>query len=82
MKNSTTPSDAHESTQNGNPRHADPRQWKRPGLHNSHISQDAAGTGCCGEVHLPTGRTCILPHRHPGGCLFVRPHNVQESLAS
>jgi hypothetical protein len=71
MKNDTPPSGTHESIQHGNPQHADPPQAERPDLHNSHISQDAAGAGCCGEVHLPTGRTCLLIQRHPGSCRFV-----------
>jgi hypothetical protein len=53
---------------------------ERPDLHNSSISEDAAAAARCGEVHLPTGRTCILPHRHAGGCKFVSPEEVKESL--
>ena len=71
MKNDTPPSGTHASIQHGNPQHADPQQGERLDLHNSHISQDAAGADCCGEIHLPTGRTCILRHRHHGGCQFV-----------
>jgi len=39
-------------------------------LHNAAIDELLARTGRCGAVHLPTGRTCSLPARHPGGCAF------------
>jgi hypothetical protein len=32
-----------------------------------------ARAGRCGNVHMATGRTCILPERHHGSCEFVRP---------
>jgi hypothetical protein len=70
----------HESIQHSNPQHSDPAQ-ERPDLHNSSISEDAAAAARCGEVHLPTGRTCILPHRHAGACKFVSPEEVEDSLA-
>jgi hypothetical protein len=34
--------------------------------------------GRCANVHLPTGRTCTLPVRHPGACDFVRPEEAEN----
>ena len=32
----------------------------RQDLHNASVSEEAAAAGGCGQVHLPTGRTCTL----------------------
>lgn len=40
-------------------------------LHNIEIDQTAAALHRCGTTHLPTGRVCMLPERHPGGCQFT-----------
>lgn len=40
-------------------------------LHNSEIDQTAAALHRCGTTHLPTGRVCMLPERHRGGCQFT-----------
>lgn len=40
-------------------------------LHNTSIDEEAAEVGACAQVHLPTGRTCILEHHHEGSCNFV-----------
>jgi len=40
-------------------------------LHNLHIDQTVAATHLCGMTHLPTGRVCLLPERHNGGCQFT-----------
>ena len=32
----------------------------------------------CANVHLPTGRTCTLPVRHPGSCNFVGPEDAND----
>lgn len=40
----------------------------RQELHNVSIDEDAADAGACGQVHLPTGRTCSLPSHHSGSC--------------
>lgn len=45
----------------------------RPDLSSLHVSEDAAMTGCCANVHLPSGRTCLQPERHRGSCEFVEP---------
>ena len=44
-------------------------EWDdRQELHNVSVDEDAVEAGSCGLVHLPTGRTCSLPSRHPGSC--------------
>ncbi|MDR7082488.1 hypothetical protein J2X01_001777 [Arthrobacter ginsengisoli] len=53
----------------------------RPDLSSPHVREDVAITGLCGNVHLPTGRTCDLPERHEGSCHFVGPEDA-ENLAA
>jgi len=53
----------------------------RPDLSSLHVREDVAVTGLCGNVHLPTGRTCDLPERHEGSCYFVGPEDA-ENLAA
>lgn len=50
----------------------------RPDLNNANIREDLAGRGRCGMVHLPTGRTCLLPFRHHGPCEFHRPQEAED----
>ncbi|MDQ1624162.1 MAG: hypothetical protein QOH19_2580 [Actinomycetota bacterium] len=38
--------------------------------------------GRCANVHLPTGRTCTLPERHPGSCRFVAPEEAEDVAAN
>ena len=45
----------------------------RPSVHNSHVDQDTAAQHLCGNVHLASGRQCLLPEYHYGGCVFVVP---------
>lgn len=40
----------------------------RSDLHNTSVNSAAAAAGYCGALHLPTGRVCLLPHRHSGSC--------------
>src|SRR5665647_3077934 len=40
-------------------------------MHNASVDEDAARAGECGQVHLPTGRMCTLPHGHAGSCEFI-----------
>lgn len=47
------------------------RANERPDLRSVHVREDVARSGRCGNVHLATGRTCILPERHQGSCDFV-----------
>jgi hypothetical protein len=49
-------------------------------MSSTHVREDVAKAGRCANVHLPTGRTCTLPKRHPGSCNFVGPEDV-ESVA-
>ncbi|WP_346924682.1 hypothetical protein [uncultured Arthrobacter sp.] len=53
----------------------------RPDLSSLHVREDVAITGLCGNVHLPTGRTCDLTERHEGSCHFVGPEDA-ENLAA
>jgi hypothetical protein len=46
----------------------------RPDLHNVSVDEQVARSGGCGQVHLPSGRTCTLDREHAGSCLFV-PHD-------
>lgn len=47
--------------------------------HVTHVREDVAMAGWCGNVHLPTGRTCTLPVRHPGSCNFVGPEDAENA---
>jgi hypothetical protein len=44
---------------------------ERLDLHNASIDEPAAAVGCCGTIHLPTGRICRTRARHADGCNFV-----------
>ena len=52
------------------------RGGERPDLRSLHVREDVALAGRCGNVHLATGRTCILPERHQGSCDFVGPEDA------
>jgi hypothetical protein len=54
----------------------------RPEIHNTSVDDQLAETGACGQVHLPTGRTCTLQHRHHGSCDFVARQNLRDSVAA
>jgi hypothetical protein len=54
------------------------RADERPDLRSVHVREDVARTGRCGNVHLATGRTCLLPERHHGSCEFVRPDDASD----
>jgi hypothetical protein len=47
---------------------------------NASVDEALAGVGVCGQVHLPTGRTCVRPGRHRGGCDFVGREDVPDRL--
>ena len=49
-------------------------------MHNASVDEDAARQGACAQVHLPTGRMCILPHGHPGSCHFIAADAAYVSL--
>ena len=40
-------------------------------IHNIEVDDAVAGQHLCGNLHLPTGRVCLLPERHRGGCKFT-----------
>ncbi|MDQ3764213.1 MAG: hypothetical protein M3460_22320 [Actinomycetota bacterium] len=40
-------------------------------VHNRSVDESVAQAHLCGMTDLRTGRTCILPARHPGSCDFV-----------
>ncbi|UTT69815.1 hypothetical protein NMQ03_01135 [Arthrobacter sp. DNA4] len=54
----------------------------RPDLSNTNVREDLAMVSRCALVHLPTGRTCLLPLRHQGACEFHRPQEAQDIVAS
>jgi hypothetical protein len=47
---------------------------------NIHVREDLARAGRCGNVHLATGRTCLLPLRHHGPCEFHNPQEAEDIL--
>jgi hypothetical protein len=49
-------------------------------VHNASVDESVAGAGLCGFTHLPSGRTCVLPARHPGSCSF-EPHPEAQRQA-
>lgn len=38
--------------------------------HNPSVDEHLADQGACGQIHLPTGRVCLLTHHHDGSCAF------------
>jgi anti-anti-sigma factor len=51
-------------------------------MHNTGVDEQTARMGACGQLHLPTGRTCTREHGHPGSCHFVPRDHVEEAIAS
>jgi hypothetical protein len=49
-------------------------------MHNASVDEDAAKEGACAQVHLPTGRMCVLPHGHKGSCDFIPAEAAYASL--
>ncbi len=53
------------------------KQQQDPGgrleLHNPSVNEALADDGACAQIHLPTGRVCLLAHHHPGSCQFDPP---------
>lgn len=43
----------------------------RADLHNPSVDEQAAEAGMRGNVHLPSGRICVLSSRHSGPGRFV-----------
>jgi hypothetical protein len=44
----------------------------RQDAHNVSVDPVLAAAGRCGMTHLPTGRVCTRPARHPDSCEFHR----------
>lgn len=44
---------------------------ERLDLHNASVDQTAASAQMCGQLHLRSGRVCILAVHHTGSCHFV-----------
>ena len=61
---------------------ATPGGAPRPDLSNPNVREDVAQAGRCALVHLPTGRTCLLPLRHQGPCDFHGPQEAESVTAS
>ena len=52
-----------------------PPDHERYDLHNINIDDAAARANLCGTVDLHSGRICLLPALHPGGCRFEAPQH-------
>jgi hypothetical protein len=52
----------------GRPSHDDTAGRTATGLAQTSINVDLAVAGRCGFTHIPSGRVCQLPYRHPGPC--------------
>ena len=67
-----------------NAEHPATRNWQsgiaRSDLSNIHVREDLARAGRCANVHLATGRTCLLPLRHHGPCEFHNPQDADDFL--
>lgn len=46
--------------------------------HNVSVDELVAEANLCGQVHLPTGRTCVAFAGHTGSCQFVDPQDAHE----
>jgi hypothetical protein len=47
-------------------------------LHNVAFDSGLATRGLCGNLHLPTGRACVLPALHRDGCRLEPPDLVDR----
>jgi hypothetical protein len=52
----------------------------RPAVHNPSVDESFALQGVCGQTHLPTGRTCVLPYGHTGSCEFLPRDRAETAL--
>jgi hypothetical protein len=48
--------------------------------HNSEANTAAADAELCGMTHLASGRVCLLPKRHRGGCEFREETDVEAAI--
>lgn len=61
--------------------HRHERREERPDLPSTHVSESIAMSGRCGNIHLDSGRICILTERHSGSCEFADPHTAEEAAS-
>ncbi len=61
--------------------HRHERRDERPDLTSTHVDEDIAMAGRCGNIHVPSGRICTLPERHRGSCHFVTPPEARDAVA-
>lgn len=54
---------------------------ERLDFHNASVDQTAAAGQLCGQLHLRSGRVCILAVHHRGSCQFVSREEMQALLA-
>jgi len=59
-----------------------PMNRERMERHNASVDEDLAAVGRCAQIHLPTGRICVLEHTHPGSCQFITPEEVAHGAVS
>jgi hypothetical protein len=48
--------------------------------HNSETNSAASNAALCGTTHLASGRLCLLPKSHPGGCDFRPESDVEAAI--
>jgi hypothetical protein len=48
--------------------------------HNSETNTDASVAELCGMTHLPSGRLCLLPKGHAGGCDFRPESDIEAAI--
>jgi hypothetical protein len=48
--------------------------------HNSETNTAASNAALCGTTHLASGRLCLLPKGHPGGCDFRPESDVEAAI--
>ena len=53
----------------------------RQETHNTCVDDKSAATGACAQLHVQTGRICVLGHHHAGSCDFVARDRVEASLS-
>lgn len=49
-------------------------------VHNSESNSAASDADLCGMTHLSSGRLCLLPKRHAGGCDFREETDVKAAI--
>jgi hypothetical protein len=52
---------------------------KRIDTHHPSVAEELAQAGACGQIHLATGRICVLPTQHNGSCRFLAPADIAKA---